>query len=79
MLKGNLILLGMTNKTLAENWTLKGWSVNTEKSAALNDTPTYFVRIATVSTIKKKDIFVKANTVQYTASQDLETEVVMIA
>lgn len=69
MLKGNLILLGMKNKTLAENWTLKGRSVNTEKSAVLSDTPTYFVRIVTVFAIKKNDVLVKANTVQYTASQ----------
>lgn len=45
-----------------------------ERSAVLNDTPTCFVKVVTVSAIKKKDstqrhIYVKANMVQYTASQ----------
>lgn len=64
----------MKNTTLAEHWPLKGKSVNIEKSAVLNDTPTYFVRVVIVSAGKKKDsiqrhLYVEANMVQYTASQ----------
>lgn len=74
MLKGTPVLLGMKNAILTENWTLTGESVNFAKNAVLNDIPPDFVRVVTVSAIQKKDSvqryrYVKANIVQYTASQ----------
>lgn len=52
-------------------------SVNFAKSAVLNDVPPDFVRVVTVSAIQKKNSmqrhrYVKANIVQYTASQTKE-------
>lgn len=42
------------NTTLAENGTLKGKSADTENSTVLNDAPPCFVRVVTVSALKKK-------------------------
>lgn len=77
-------MLGMKNTTLAENCTLKGKSVNIEKSAILNDTPTYFVRAVTVPAIKRKGFYPKAYICQSKhgtihSLPDLESQAIMVA
>lgn len=77
MLKGTPVLIGMKNTILTENWSVNFASVNFAKSAVLYDIPPDFVRVVIVSAIQKKDSmqrhrYVKANIVQYTASQTKE-------